>query len=410
MSNFIAILLIKSMQLFSSLRFSINMIDSSNSNSIIAKPMRVMMLGPSLNQQGGMASVEKLIMQKIANEIKVHHISTHEEGSPLRRFWVFLLALGRLSLGLSKNEIDLIHIHVSERASVFRAATWILLAKLFRKPVVMHTHGCEFHIFHATLPKFTKQFVNWIFQQCAYVITLSQSWKSYYITHCELSTNRVIVLANPVKLPEQVPNRQGRDIVQLVCLGRIGQRKGSFDLLHAFAGLPPEQKLRARLVLAGDGDVETARSLSDRLGIAAYVEFPGWLSSGDCEKLLAKSDVFVLPSYNEGLPMALLEAMGWGMPVISTPIGGIPEVVTDQQEGLLLKAGDIEQLSATMQILIDDEDMRITIGKNARRRVIPFNLDSYSLSLSKLYQSVFLEENLSLDFPTTGNHLGKETE
>jgi len=110
--------------------------------------------------------------------------------------------------------------------------------------------------------------------------------------------------------------------------------------------------------------------------------------------------------------------------LLETPTEALVEMILRQQEiiqhlveevewlksNASSKAGDVEQLSATLQILIKDEDMRITMGENARKRVSPLSLDSYSLSLFKLYQSVFLKENLSLGFPATGNHLGKETE
>ncbi|HEY9630758.1 MAG TPA: glycosyltransferase family 4 protein [Coleofasciculaceae cyanobacterium] len=367
---------------------SVNVLEANDSSLTTAETLKVLILGPSLNQQGGMASVEKLIVHRIGDGIEVRHISTHEDGSIFRRLWIFQLALRQFLAGLLKNEVDLIHVHVSEKGSVFRAAVWVLLARLFGKPVVMHAHGCEFHQFHETLPKFVRHVVNWVFQQCACFIALSQSWREYYITHCELSPNRVVAFANPVSLPEQIPNRQGAEVVHFVCLGRVGHRKGSFDLLQAFAELSPEQKQRAKLRLAGDGEVKEAQSLADKLGIAPYVECLGWLNSDQCGKLLAESDVFVLPSYNEGLPMAMLEAMSWGLPVISTPVGGIPEVVIPHENGLLVNPGNSQELVDAMQILIEDEDLRLNLGRAARDQVTPLDVEAYCSRLASVYREI----------------------
>lgn len=359
-------------------------------DSATANPIKVLMLGPSLNQQGGMASVEKLLVHRVTDGLKVHHISTHEEVSALQRLWIFQLALVQFLIRLLKNQVDLVHIHVSERASVFRAVVWVLLARLFRKPAVMHAHGCEFHTFYETLPRFAKHLVNRTFRQCFCFIALSQSWRDYYISHCRLSPERVLVLINPVALPEQVPNRQETEIVKFACLGRIGQRKGSFDLLRAFSQLSLEQKQRAKLILAGDGEVEEARRLASRLGIANRVECPGWLSSNECKKLLAKSDVFVLPSYTEGLPMAILEAMGWGLPVISTPVGGIPEVIMPNRNGLLVNPGNTHELASAMQLLLEDKEFRLALGNSARVDVEPFDVEVYCSQLVSIYQEAQL--------------------
>lgn len=380
----------KFMKILSSFQSLADVTESGNIN-FDSRPekIKVLMLGPSLNHQGGMASVEKLLVAHITDGIQVQHISTYEEGSALHRFWIFQRALYQLLAKLWKKEVDVIHVHFSERASVFRAVIWILLARLFRKPIVMHSHGCEFHTFYAATPKLAKQLINWSFQQSACFIALSDSWQNYYITHCKLSSKNVVVLINPVKLPMQVPDRRDVKVVNFVCLGRVGQRKGSFDLIRAFANLSIEQQQRAKLLLAGDGEVEEAQKLADNMGIATHVECLGWLSAQSCSQLLAKSDVFVLPSYAEGLPMAMLEAMGWGLPVLSTPVGGIPEVLISNQNGILVNPGNIQELTEAMQLLLENEDLRINFGQSARKQVEPLNIEDYRSRLGNIYRSIY---------------------
>lgn len=350
--------------------------------------LNVVMLGPALRQHGGMATVEKLIMQQLFTGVKVWHIASHDEGSILHRLQVFAWALVQLIWQLLQGRADVVHLHVSERGSVPRKGILALLAFSFRKPVIMHTHGCEFRPFYDQLPQLGKRVVSWLFQHCTYVITLSESWQKYYLASCNLSPKRTLALSNPVEIPEKVPSREGAALVRFVSLGRIGQRKGTFDLIQAFANLAPELRSRSELILAGDGAIEEAIKLVQTLNLESHIKLPGWLTSAECSQLLQQSHVFVLPSYNEGLPMAMLEAMAWGLPVISTPVGGVPEVAIHQKNGFLVSPGDIEQIAESMEALIANEPMRLAMGKCARQQVLPLNAHTYCQNLFSLYCSV----------------------
>jgi glycosyltransferase involved in cell wall biosynthesis len=356
------------------------------------KKLKVIMLGPSLEEKGGMGSVGTLILNTAPANLQIQHISTWDgelsRRSSLHRLKVFILALIALLWKLLRGEVDVVHIHLAERGSALRKSILVLIAIAFRKPIIMHAHGCEFHSFHATLSSGMKQVLNWVLQQSTYLIALSESWKDYYMTNCHLTAEQVVVLPNPVEIPENVPDRaNSHPNINFVFLGRIGKRKGAYDLLEAFAKLAPEHREKATLTLAGIGEVEEASNLAERLNIKQYLNFPGWVDPAGRSELLFKADVFVLPSYNEGLPMALLEAMSWGLPVITTPVGGIPEVVTDNETGLLVNPGDVQQLAEAVQSLIEHESLRLDLGSAARRRVAPLDVKTYSRSLFNLYCS-----------------------
>ena len=360
--------------------------------------IKVVMLGPSLDQQGGMAGVEKLLVFHSRPElITMRHISTHEEGSILRRLQVFVWALIQVFQQFLWGNVDVVHLHVAERGSVLRIGLLAMIATIFRKPMVMHTHGCEFHLFYTDLPRLGQRWISWIFQQCAYVIALSEGWREYYIAACGLAANKVVVMYNPVEIPPEVPARSAVETVRFVFLGRIGQRKGAFDLIRAFAKLPPEQKMRADLTLAGDGEVEQACRLIRELGLQDRIKLVGWINTKQRDQILGQSDVFILPSWNEGLPIALLEAMAWGLPVITTPIGGIPEMVFDQKNGILVTPGNILQITEAMQRLIQDEPLRLAMGKNSRQQVLPLNIDRYHEVLQSIYKSVVVVPSHFID-------------
>ncbi|MEA5601264.1 glycosyltransferase family 4 protein [Nostoc sp. UHCC 0252] len=350
-------------------------------------PIKITMLGESLERQGGIVSVQRLILEEATSDIKFTHITTLPNGSASQKLLVFVQAIGELFWNLLNKKADLIHIHVSDRGSAFRHSITTVISWLFQKPLIIHTHSADFHLFYSQLPQFLKKWLSWSFCKCTRFIVLSDSWKKFYIENLGLKPEQVIVLPNAVRIPAQIPQRLDSNEVFFLFLGRIGERKGAFDLIHAFASIPIEEKSKAKLVIAGDGDVEKARSLIQSLNLVDYITIFDWVNQEKRDELLAKADVFVLPSYNEGLPMALLEAMSWGLAVITTKVGGIPEVVTQDHNGLLINPGEIQQLSEAMQSLIADKNLRMLLGNNARIRVKDLDINNYLASLKYIYTS-----------------------
>jgi glycosyltransferase involved in cell wall biosynthesis len=347
--------------------------------------LRVVMLGPSLRQQGGMATVEQLIVNHAVEGLRIRHIATHEEGPLYYRVCIFLSGLLRFVGCLLTRQVDVVHLHVSERGSVLRVGLLVWLATLFRQPVIMHTHGCEFHLFFEQLSSWTRALVALTFRRCAAVIALSDSWRQYYISHCRLDPQRVVVLLNPVKVPAVVPRRPQSAQIKFVFLGRIGQRKGAFDVLQAVAQLPPAQQQRLELWLAGDGELAQAQALIEQLQLEHCAKLLGWIDADTRDRLLSEADVFLLPSYNEGLPVAMLEAMAWGLPVIVSPVGGIPELVTHQQHGFLVEPGNVAAIAEAMQILLLQEAKRLRLGQAARQQVQGLDVVQYHQALRQLY-------------------------
>jgi glycosyltransferase involved in cell wall biosynthesis len=350
--------------------------------------IKIVMLGESLDRQGGIVSVEKLIIRQAPADILIHHIPTLPNGSAIRKVLVFARALGLLCWQLLKQDVDLVHIHVSERGSAFRQAITTAIAWLLGKPVILHTHSADFHVFYSHLPQIVQTGLSWIFCKSTRFIVLSDSWKKYYIDNLGLSEKQTIVLPNPVKFPLEIPQRINNQKVNFLFLGRIGKRKGAFDLIEAFAAIPEDKKSQAQLIMAGDGEGKKAREIVKNLNLDRYVKILDWVDERERDALLATANAFVLPSYNEGLPMALLEAMSWELPVITTPVGGIPEVVIPHQNGLLVKAGDVRELSQAMQSLICDRESITRLGKNARDSVKCFDVKNYMSSLAHIYSSI----------------------
>ncbi|AVH69087.1 glycosyltransferase family 4 protein [Nostoc sp. 'Lobaria pulmonaria (5183) cyanobiont'] len=350
--------------------------------------LNVLMLGPSLEQNGGIATLENLIIKHSLPYIKIQHINSHDEGSIAYRLSVFGKSLAILVWKLLSQKIDVVHIHISGGGSILRKAIFCVVAFLFNKPVLMHTNGSGFHLTYAKLPQLAQQLVSKIFQRCQGFIVVSESWQDYYILNLGLNPKQVIVLPNPSELPTQIPDRKNRSQISLVFCGRVGERKGAFDLIQAFANLSDHQRKCSRLIMAGDGEIEKAQQLAASLNLADEITFLGWINSEKRDEVLSQADVFILPSYNEGLPLAIVEAMSWSLPVISTPVGGIPELVISNKNGLLVPPGNIQQLSEAMELLIENETLRLSLGSVARQNVEPLDIKNCSIRLADIYDSL----------------------
>ncbi len=423
--------------------------------------IRVLMLGASLDIQGGITSVEKLILENAPPEMQIHHVGTFAPGSVRHNAIVFIKAIKTLVWTLLRGEADIVHIHFAERGSTLRKLIIVLILLAFRQPFILHAHGAAYQEFFAGLPSFLQKIIAVLFGKCTNFIALSENWKNYFIETFRLDKNQTTVLYNPVNLPDlsrhvekptqnltpqppsllgsgqvkplslqerglergfpdpvkskvnlpsNIPQLRENKLLKFVFLGRIGKRggaldvaksiisfpkqdKGAFDLIKAFAALPESDRNCAELVLAGNGDLEIAQQLIQELAVEEQITICAWLSPAQRDALLAAADAFILPSYNEGLPMSMLEAMAWGLPVIVTPVGGIPEVVNHNQNGLLVQPGNQEQLVQAMQNLIRDENLRISLGTAARRRVECFDVKNYIASLFALYTSVVRQGN-----------------
>jgi glycosyltransferase involved in cell wall biosynthesis len=346
--------------------------------------LNVLQLGPSLAVRGGISAVERLIVDELAGRIALRHVPTMEDGPPLREAVTFMRALVALQRAVHSSAPVVVHIHFASRGSTVRKLilAWVTLHA--GRPLILHAHGGGFETFYRRLPPPLRGLVNDVFQRADRFVVLSQRWKSFYIDECQLSPSQVVVLPNPTRLPPEVPDRRARAQVQFLYLGKICETKGAFDLIRAFASLGESERQRARLVLAGNGDVQAARKLAAEHG-ARVIVLP-WLDTRRRDQLLAASDVFVLPSHLEGMPMAMLEAMASGLPLIVTPVGGIPEVVTDGVEGQLVPPGDVPQLALALSAMINDPARRWELGEHARERAAQFDVGAYAASLLGLYR------------------------
>jgi glycosyltransferase involved in cell wall biosynthesis len=295
---------------------------------------------------------------------KVRVIDTRGKGGKASMAWHFLVAVSSLlSLGLI-GRIDLLHIHMSAYGSALRKGILTVLGSMLGIPVILHMHGSNFGEFFAKLPGFGRRALRFALNKAHHIIVLGNGWRDFLISEAGVAPHKIVIIFNgvpgPIHHTERLPCRSG-DAVRIVFLGQLGERKGVPELLAAFQS----EKLASRAwtaSVAGDGAVDEARAVVAKAGLQGRVAIPGWLSREATTDLLRKADIFVLPSHFEAMPIAILEAMAHGVAVIATPVGAIPEFLTDGQNALLVPPGAREKLADALARLIDDAVERGRLG------------------------------------------------
>ena len=338
--------------------------------------------------RGGIVTVFQAIVNHpyFSDRVSFFAVYAGRLGSPLRKsFSWFLGSMSFLSL-LKRSQ--LVHLHHSTNSNFLLHTVLLRIAKVLGKRVVLHNHAGDFHEFYNSRSETVKKWIVNSLEASDCVIVLSNSWRTW----CQSIApgGNYCVLRNPIPFDvSYVARNQSRySVGNILLLGRLEEKKGVYDLLNV---IPEVVKSfpHVRFTLAGDGNVEGVRKLVRKNNLLEYVKVPGWVDGTTKLQILRHSDIFVLPSYNEGLPMALLETMASGIVPIVTPVGGIPEVVTDKKNGLLVNPGDREGLRDAIISLVTNKGLYEKLASKAYETVHQqFSLEGYVVNLFRIYKSL----------------------
>jgi glycosyltransferase involved in cell wall biosynthesis len=329
-------------------------------------PSHVVMVGTSFQTRGGIASVLQTYRAAgLFDRWPVDFVATHRDGSRLAKllkaidaFFVFFALLCRYPRAV-------LHVHSASRASFWRKCLFMGVAMLARWPVIFHLHGGGFATFYdAECGPVGRAIVRFFLDHAACIVVVSERWCAWM--NRVTRNPRVVSIANPVALP--APSGIAREPQLVAFAGRLTEAKGVFELLQAAVGLRrayPE----LRIECAGDGDLDEFERCVNSMGLASNVRVHGWIGRRRREELLARASIFVLPSHAEGLPVSLLEAMAAGCAVVATTVGGIPDVVEDGFNGLLVPPGDVRALEAALARLVADPELARAMGRAARATI-----------------------------------------
>lgn len=332
--------------------------------------MRVAMIGPDLNARGGIASLARTFLgTRALQDLELRYFPSVGNGRlPQRLGQMARGQAGWLGALLRGWRPDLVHIHVADGGSFWRKLLYLQEARALGVPVVLHNNYAHLERLYGQSPAAAAA-VRAAFTQAAAVACVSSDM-AQQISAWTGGRARTTVLYNPVDLREFADPgpRPPTRTPTVLFMGAVGARKGVFDLISAWPAVRCACP-GARLRVGGDGELDRLRAELDRLGVAGSVEVLGWVRGDARLRLYQEADLYCLPSYAEGLPVSVLEAMASRLAVVSTPVNGTPDAVISGQTGLLVPPGDVPGLGAALGALLTDPARREAMGAAGRRRV-----------------------------------------
>lgn len=319
--------------------------------------------------RGGIrAVIENHIEAGVYEGYKYYYIASHDEANALTRIGLAIQSLLKLMMLLLRGKVDICHLHGSMKGSIYRKALFIMLCRIFHCHIIFHLHGSEFAKTYNNAGSMYRRLVHFVLKQSDSVFVLSDYWKTFVTS---ISSNPNVQVINNFPSPQFEDLYKTREFspkprFQLLFLGFVGHRKGIYDLVEAVKLLKSEDIEDILIHVGGNGEIEELKKMVTDQGLSHYFNIIGWVSGGQKRELLQTSEVLLLPSHNEGLPIAILEAFSAGLPVLSTRVGGIPDAISSEGLGLLVDPGQPKEIADAIKKYLHTPGLRESIAHNAR--------------------------------------------
>lgn len=365
---------------------------------------KILMVGPGPGKPGGILALTDALVPVLAQDVDLHYFPTvqryanSEMGQlSLRNIWLALNQYGRFIRDLTRFRPDLVHIHTSQGLGWLKDTFYVALSKLYGRRLILHVHAAEYDALVGRKSRLWQAYTRFMLNRAEAVIAVSTEWKKALSRL--VPAERIYPFRPCLDVEAYSPIQFSADEpVNALFLGTIGARKGALDLIEAMQHIPKHTPLRLWLAGGGEkeGDLTKAGRKIAELGLEDRCELIGIVQGQAKTDLLQQAHIFVLPSYNEGLPFAIIEAMAAGLAIVATPVGGIPEVVRDGQNGLLVTPGDTAALAASLVQLTADSALRQQMGQQNRHTACQeLDVRPYARRLVALYKTVLSDSTSS---------------
>ena len=347
----------------------------------------ILYIGPHYkNHRGGIGAVLSIYSKNIE---PFNFIPTNTYKNKWYEIIVFCGSLFRLIFLLLKNrEITIIHIHGAKDGSIFRKFFICFIAKkIFFKKIIFHSHAGAFDEYYKKGNRIYRYMCRFLVNNSEAVIVLSDRWNDFFLENFKVK--KLMVIKNPVEHKHSpVVKQKDNSSLVFLFLGRIADHKGIFDLADLIIKEQDALRGKCKFLVGGNHEVDRLKKTIAEGGIEDLVEYIGWVQDDEKDQYFYRSDYFILPTYHEGMPMTILEALSYGKPVISTPVGSIPEVIEHNKNGYLFPPGDMQQLKKIIFDVINDRSHYDSMRNQAMKAAKGFYPESIKTELEKLYSEI----------------------
>ncbi len=346
-----------------------------------------LVVGPSLSLRGGVAHhVRTLLNSPLKENFELFHFRVGSEYQD-NRLKIMIRSIStpfRFLIKLWQVKPNIVHFNPSfDRKSLLRELTMLSICKLLRFTSLVQFHGCSLSSLmkNNRLPYYLQFILKW----ATHFIVLTETQKQPLLTF--VPENKITVIPNMVDTSLFIKQSKRSNHI-ILFMSRIDIVKGVYDIIQAI----PEvisQLPETRFLFAGEGpDKVKLQLLSCTNGLAKQVKFLGYLDDEQKVNFLAQGDLFLFPSHHyEGIPYALLEAMAAGLPVIATPVGGVPEIIKDGEHCKMVPPEQPEKLAESIIKLLKNKRLRASMAKNNRATVeIKYDCKIVCQQFQQLYE------------------------
>ena len=347
--------------------------------------VKVLVVATSRKTRGGITSVVKAYENSaLWNDFHCKWIETHRDGGAITK--LSYLVKGFCSFLANVPFYDIVHIHTSEPPSALRKVMFMAVSKLLGKKVIVHFHSFSVD----TTIKSKYQWVyRYLFGNADRVLVLSKYWQDEICKTFGYDEEKVKVLYNPCTT--EVSGNVYPKKKEMLYAGTVNARKGYADMIKAFAKIASNHRDWS-IIFAGNGEIEEGKALAAQLGIEKQTVFLGWVRDENKDKAFKEASIFCLPSYAEGFPMGVLDAWAYGLPVITTPVGGIPDIAVDGKNCLLFNPGDTDKLADQMEKMISSEKLRSDVAAESSELAKGiFSVEEVTEKLTKIYANLAIQ-------------------
>lgn len=344
--------------------------------------LKVLMIGPDRRVHGGISGVVNNFYEAgLAEKVDLTYIGTMVDGSKIRKLFKAAEAYIRFCLKLPGSQI--VHVNMASDVSYYRKSIFIRTAYRFRKKIMIHQHGGDFETFYKEhLSDKGRKRLRAVFAKANAVIVLTSFWKDFF--EQIVDKGKIVVIPNGICIPSCGDKKYG--IHKLLFLGRICKEKGIVELIKAVSELSYECP-DIQLYLGGVFEDESLREVAGKY--PEVVKTLGWVEGNEKKRYLELCDIFVLPSYFEGQPVSVLEAMSYGLCIVASQVGGIPQMIKDHEDGLLIQPKDKASLKRALKKVLGNEKECEKLGSAAREKVQrEFMIDRCMEKVLDLYRKV----------------------
>ncbi len=352
---------------------------------------RVIVVSLSKERRGGVAAVLTTLAEAgfFSEQIIYHH--SCGDGGQVRKLYSALQQWLAFVRAVRRHKPDLVHIHFSSDMSFWRKVPYIYWTRFCAVKLLLQVHPSHFRDYLQKQKAVVRKFMITVLKQADAIAFANREMVEFFRPW--LPDQRLYYIENPIDLSRYVC-RQGARKEQALFLGALLKGKGIYDIVRA-APLVIGRRPFFKFVLCGDHELDLVRRVIVQKGLANHFEIYSWIGYEAKVKLLAESLMLLLPSYSEGFPMVVLEAMACGLPVITTPVGGMATTFTDGEQVLFVEPRNPAQLAERILYLLDHPQVSQTLVAHARHYVQKHEVGHVVNKIRNIYQQLTSAETLS---------------